>query len=83
MAVGLDLSVTAEELGFDNHQWPGQLVDCMGRSTTNPMRGIAIAPANRLRRLVVLSKIVAVPDGAPLTFDTMAQAYLEEYVLHR
>ena len=23
------------------------------------------------------------PDGAPLTFDTMAQAYLEDYVLQR
>ena len=24
----------------------------------------------------------AVSEGAPVTFDTMAQAYLEEYVLH-
>src|SRR5207249_1430415 len=35
------------------------LVDCMGRSTTNPMRGIAIAPANRLRCLVVVSDVRA------------------------
>ena len=28
-------------------------------------------------------EICPVPEGAPLTFDTMAQAYLEEYVLHR
>jgi hypothetical protein len=28
-------------------------------------------------------EIVPVPDGAPLTFDTMAQAYLEDYVLQR
>lgn len=28
-------------------------------------------------------EIVPVPDGTPVTFDTMAQAYLEEYVLHR
>ena len=28
-------------------------------------------------------EITPVPDGAPLTFDTMAQAYLEDYVLHR
>jgi integrase len=28
-------------------------------------------------------EITTVPDGAPVTFDTMAQAYLEEYVLHR
>jgi integrase len=27
--------------------------------------------------------ITPVPDGAPLTFDTMAQAYLEDYVLQR
>ena len=28
-------------------------------------------------------EITSVPDGAPLTFDTMAQAYLEDYVLQR
>ena len=28
-------------------------------------------------------EIVPVPDGAPVTFDTMAQAYLEDYLLHR
>jgi integrase len=28
-------------------------------------------------------EITPVPDGAPLTFDTMAQAYLEDYVLQR
>ena len=28
-------------------------------------------------------EIVPVPDGAPLTFDTLAQAYLEDYVLQR
>ena len=28
-------------------------------------------------------EIVPVPDGATLTFDTMAQAYLEDYVLQR
>ncbi len=28
-------------------------------------------------------EIVSVPEGAPLTFDTMAQAYLEDYVLQR
>jgi integrase len=28
-------------------------------------------------------EIVPVPDGAPLTFDTMAQAYLEDYLLQR
>ncbi len=28
-------------------------------------------------------EIIPVPDGAPLTFDTMAQAYLEDYVLQR
>ena len=28
-------------------------------------------------------EIAPVPDGAPLTFDTMAQAYLEDYVLQR
>jgi integrase len=28
-------------------------------------------------------EIVPVPDGAPVTFDTMAQAYLEDYVLQR
>ena len=27
--------------------------------------------------------IVPVPAGAPVTFDTMAQAYLEDYVLQR
>ena len=27
-------------------------------------------------------EIVPVPEGAPTTFDIMAQAYLEEYVLH-
>lgn len=28
-------------------------------------------------------EVVPVPEDAPLTFDAMAQAYLEEYVLHR
>ena len=28
-------------------------------------------------------EIVPVPDGTPLTFDIMAQAYLEDYVLQR
>ena len=27
--------------------------------------------------------LTPVPDGTPLTFDTMAQAYLEDYVLQR
>ena len=27
--------------------------------------------------------LTPVPDGAPLTFDTMVQAYLEDYVLQR
>ena len=27
-------------------------------------------------------EIVAAPEGAPITFETMSQAYLEEYVLH-
>jgi len=34
-------------------------VDCMGRSTTNPMGGIAITPANRLRRFVVMPDVRA------------------------
>ena len=47
---------------------------------------------SRLRRLEVAHmrgrknpplEIVPVPEGAPLTFDTMAQAYLEDYVLQR
>lgn len=28
-------------------------------------------------------EIVPVPEGAPLVFDTMAQAYLEDYLLQR
>jgi integrase len=28
-------------------------------------------------------EILSVPEGAPLTFDTMAQAYLEDYLLQR
>jgi len=28
-------------------------------------------------------EIVPVPEGAPITFDTLAQAYLEDYVLQR
>ena len=40
---------------------------------STPMRGKKNPPLD----------LTPVPDGTPLTFDTMAQAYLEDYVLQR